>query len=88
MQDAGLYFVYMGLESGTEEGLGTLNKEITVEQNLRAVASSRRSASGIEFGFMLFDPSTHASNRSATISNSSDDHGRRQRGDVLPDAPL
>src|SRR5688500_12031021 len=37
MRDAGLYLVYMGLESGSEQGLETLHKQITVEQNLRAV---------------------------------------------------
>jgi anaerobic magnesium-protoporphyrin IX monomethyl ester cyclase len=37
MRRAGLYMVYMGLESGTEEGLKTLHKQITVEQNIRAV---------------------------------------------------
>jgi len=36
MKAAGLYYVYMGLESGSEDGLETLNKNITVEQNVRA----------------------------------------------------
>ena len=34
MRDAGLYLVYMGLELGTEEGLATLHKQITVEQKI------------------------------------------------------
>ncbi len=58
MRDAGLYIVYMGLESGTEEGLKTLNKEITVEQNLRAVALLKEIGLRFEFGFMLLDPSS------------------------------
>lgn len=58
MRDAGLYIVYMGLESGTEEGLKTLNKEITVEQNLRAVALLKAIGLRFEFGFMLLDPSS------------------------------
>ena len=33
MKAAGLYLVYMGLELGDEQGLKTLNKGITVEQN-------------------------------------------------------
>ncbi len=33
LRDAGLYLVYMGLESGTEGGLEVLHKQITVEQN-------------------------------------------------------
>lgn len=58
MQAAGLYLVYMGLESGDEEGLETLNKGITVEQNLAAVATLKRLGLVFEFGFMLLDPSS------------------------------
>lgn len=58
MRDAGLFMVYMGLESGSEEGLNTLHKQITVEQNLRAVATLKQLEIMFEFGFMLFDPST------------------------------
>jgi hypothetical protein len=48
----------MGLESGTEEGLSTLNKGITVEQNLRAVRILKQLGIMFEFGFMLLDPSS------------------------------
>jgi anaerobic magnesium-protoporphyrin IX monomethyl ester cyclase len=58
MKEAGLYYVYMGLESGSEEGLSTLNKNITVEENRRAVAILKQLGLTYEFGFMLFDPST------------------------------
>jgi radical SAM superfamily enzyme YgiQ (UPF0313 family) len=58
MRDAGLYLVYMGLESGNEEGLKTLHKQITVEQNLRAVEMLKQAGLLFEFGFMLFDPSS------------------------------
>jgi len=58
MRDAGLYLVYMGLESGTEEGLKTLHKQVTVAQNLRAVRILKQLDLRFEFGFMLFDPST------------------------------
>jgi radical SAM superfamily enzyme YgiQ (UPF0313 family) len=58
MREAGLYVVYMGLESGTEEGLKTLHKQITVEQNERAVAILKSLGLRFEFGFMLFDPSS------------------------------
>lgn len=58
MRDAGLYLVYMGLESGSEEGLDTLNKKITVEQNLRAVRTLKEIGLMFEFGFMMFDPSS------------------------------
>jgi len=58
MRDAGLYLVYMGLESGNDEGLKTLHKEITVEQNLRAVETLKQIGLMFEFGFMMFDPSS------------------------------
>jgi len=58
MRDAGLYLVYMGLESGNEEGLRTLHKQITVEQNLRAVSVLKEVGLLFEYGFMLFDPSS------------------------------
>ena len=56
MRDAGLYLVYMGLESGNEEGLKTLHKQVSVEQNLRAVEMLKQVGLLFEFGFMLFDP--------------------------------
>src|SRR5260370_308784 len=58
MRDAGLYLVYMGLESGSEDGLSTLHKQITVEQNLKAVEILKSLGIMFEYGFMLFDPST------------------------------
>jgi anaerobic magnesium-protoporphyrin IX monomethyl ester cyclase len=58
MRDAGLYCIYMGLESGTEEGLKVLNKEITVAQNLAAVAMLKELNIRFDFGFMLLDPSS------------------------------
>jgi radical SAM superfamily enzyme YgiQ (UPF0313 family) len=58
LRDAGLYMVYMGLESGTEEGLITLHKQITVEQNLAAVRTLKEIGLRFEFGFMLLDPSS------------------------------
>lgn len=58
MRDAGLYLVYMGLESGNEEGLKVLHKQISVEQNLRAVELLKQVGLLFEFGFMMFDPSS------------------------------
>ncbi len=58
MRDAGLYLVYMGLESGSEEGLKTLHKQMTVEQNLRAVDTLKSIDLMWEYGFMLLDPSS------------------------------
>ncbi len=58
MRRAGLYLVYMGLESGSEEGLVTLHKQITVAQNLAAVHMLKEIGLRFEFGFMLLDPSS------------------------------
>jgi len=58
MRDAGLYLVYMGLESGSEQGLETLHKQITVEQNIRAVNILKSIGLMFEYGFMLLDPSS------------------------------
>jgi anaerobic magnesium-protoporphyrin IX monomethyl ester cyclase len=58
MKEAGLYLVYMGLESGSEEGLKTLHKQMTVEQNLRAVDTLKSIGLMWEYGFMLLDPSS------------------------------
>jgi radical SAM superfamily enzyme YgiQ (UPF0313 family) len=67
MRDAGLFMVYMGLESGSEEGLTTLHKQITVDENLRAVATLKELGIMFEFGFMLFDPSTTFESVSANL---------------------
>jgi radical SAM superfamily enzyme YgiQ (UPF0313 family) len=56
MREAGLYMVYMGLESGTDEGLRTLHKQMTVEQNLRAVEILNELDILFDFGFMMLDP--------------------------------
>lgn len=58
MRNSGLYLVYMGLKSGNEQGLISLNKRITVEQNIAAVDTLKRLGIRFEFGFMLFEPST------------------------------
>jgi radical SAM superfamily enzyme YgiQ (UPF0313 family) len=58
LRDAGLYLVYMGLESGSDEGLEVLNKKITVETNARAVQVLKDLGILVEYGFMLFDPSS------------------------------
>jgi anaerobic magnesium-protoporphyrin IX monomethyl ester cyclase len=58
MREAGLYMVYMGLESGTEVGLQALHKQMTVAQNLRAVEILKELEILFEYGFMLLDPSS------------------------------
>ena len=58
MRDAGLYLVYMGLESGSDEGLVTLHKQTTVEQNIRAVDALKELGILFDFGFMMLEPSS------------------------------
>lgn len=58
LRDAGLYLVYMGLESGNEDGLEVLNKQISVEQNRAAIETLKQLGISFEYGFMLFDPSS------------------------------
>jgi radical SAM superfamily enzyme YgiQ (UPF0313 family) len=58
LRDAGLFLVYMGLESGTEQGLKVLNKELSVEENLAAVRTLKELDLNVSYGFMLFDPSS------------------------------
>jgi hypothetical protein len=58
MRDAGLTFTYLGIESGHEAGLRVLNKHITVQQNLQAVKILKSLGISLDFGFMLFDPSS------------------------------
>jgi anaerobic magnesium-protoporphyrin IX monomethyl ester cyclase len=58
LKQAGLYLVYMGIESGNSEGLRVLNKGITPQANLRAVDILKKLDLLVEYGFMMFDPST------------------------------
>jgi radical SAM superfamily enzyme YgiQ (UPF0313 family) len=54
----GLMSVYVGVESGSPEGLATLNKRVTVEQNLDALATLKEVGLAYDMGFMLLDPET------------------------------
>jgi radical SAM superfamily enzyme YgiQ (UPF0313 family) len=58
MRDAGLYVVYLGIESGNEAGLRALNKRLTVADSLRAVRVLQDVGLAFTYGFMLFDPSS------------------------------
>lgn len=56
LRDAGLLNVYLGIESGTGEGLELMNKHTTPETNLHAVEVLRKLGLNYDFGFMIFDP--------------------------------
>ncbi len=57
-QARGLLSVYVGVESGSPSGLVTLNKRVTVEQNLAALTTLKSSGLSYDMGFMLLDPET------------------------------
>jgi hypothetical protein len=79
----------MGLESGNEEGLKTLHKQITVDQNLRAVEILKEIGLVFEYGFMLFASIQHLRGRPSEHSFPTSDRWRRlHRGNLLPNAAL
>lgn len=58
MIEHGLTAVYLGVESGSEQGLRTMNKRVSVAQNLAAVNLLKSYDLAMGIGFMLFDPSS------------------------------
>jgi radical SAM superfamily enzyme YgiQ (UPF0313 family) len=58
MLEHGLVAVYLGVESGSPIGLHTMNKYVTVDQNLAAVNLLKQYDLALAIGFMLFDPSS------------------------------
>ncbi|PZQ65217.1 MAG: hypothetical protein DI570_02480 [Phenylobacterium zucineum] len=54
----GLTHVYMGVESGDEDGLANMNKLLRPEAHLRAGVILKRLGLSLDFGFMLMDPSS------------------------------
>jgi len=58
LRDAGMFMVYMGIESGVEAGLAVLHKQMTAQQNLSAVQTLKDLGVTFSYGFMLFDPSS------------------------------
>jgi anaerobic magnesium-protoporphyrin IX monomethyl ester cyclase len=58
LQEVGLFLTYLGIESGNQTSLNTLNKQLTVSDHLQAVDTLNRLGISYEMGFMLFDPSS------------------------------
>ncbi len=52
----GLVFVFLGVESGSPTGLRSMNKRVTVEQNLQAIAILKKLDMPFDMGFMLLEP--------------------------------
>ena len=58
MKKNGLYLVFLGLEDGTDNGLKSLNKQLTASENIKAINTLKKLDIGFDYGFMLFQPST------------------------------
>jgi radical SAM superfamily enzyme YgiQ (UPF0313 family) len=56
LKDCGLGFIGIGIESGNEQGLKTLNKHYAVEDIFRAMDIVQHLGLCFEYGFMMFDP--------------------------------
>jgi len=58
MKRNGLYMVFIGIDDGTDTGLRSLNKNISVEKNLDGINILKNLGIGFDYGFMLFQPLT------------------------------
>ena len=58
MKNAGLFLVYLGIEDGTDDGLGFMDKHMTAETNIKTVDTLKELDIKYDFGFMLFHPSS------------------------------
>lgn len=58
MKAAGLHTVFLGVESGSQRILDTLNKRVTVEHNREAVRTLRALGLRAGLGFIMFTPDT------------------------------
>ena len=65
---AGLERVFMGIESGYQPTLDYYRKDITVEQNLRAIRTLEELGIGVSMGFILFNPRTDPAEIRANLS--------------------
>ena len=67
MVEHGLFAIYLGVESGNEIGLKTLNKQVSVEKNIEAIGIVKAFNLALSIGFMLFDPSSTVSSIAENI---------------------
>jgi radical SAM superfamily enzyme YgiQ (UPF0313 family) len=56
LKDVGLKFLYLGIESGCNEGLETCNKHYKAEDIYQPLDKLRKIGIDYEYGFMIFDP--------------------------------
>ena len=67
MVEHGLFAIYLGVESGNEIGLKTLNKQVSVQKNIEAIGIVKAFNLALSIGFMLFDPSSTVSSIAENI---------------------
>jgi anaerobic magnesium-protoporphyrin IX monomethyl ester cyclase len=58
LKNNGLFLVFLGIEDGTDSGLSSLNKNMTIEQSLEGIRILKKLKIGFDFGFLLFQPAT------------------------------
>jgi anaerobic magnesium-protoporphyrin IX monomethyl ester cyclase len=56
LKEVGLGCIYMGIESGSAQGLMTANKHYTVEEVSHSIEILQNLDLNFEYGFMIFDP--------------------------------
>jgi radical SAM superfamily enzyme YgiQ (UPF0313 family) len=66
--DMGVVRAYVGIESGSDHGLRTLNKRTTVLQNRRALEILHRVGMLADFGLIIFDPDSTVEDIRANLS--------------------
>jgi anaerobic magnesium-protoporphyrin IX monomethyl ester cyclase len=59
LKEAGLDFLYLGIESGNDQGLKTFNKQYKVEDIYRSIAILNKLKINFNYGFMMFDPDSN-----------------------------
>ena len=58
LKEAGLYRVYVGVESGSQKILNKMNKQTTVQENIDAIAVLNEVGVDCTYGFIMFTPWT------------------------------
>lgn len=58
MKNHGLFLVFLGIDDGTDSGLASINKHMTVERSLNGINNLKKLDIDFDYGFMLFQPSS------------------------------
>ncbi|MCE8424089.1 MAG: radical SAM protein [Candidatus Methanoperedens sp.] len=58
LKEVGLAFIYLGIESGSNQGLITFNKHYEVDEVYRTLEILEMTKMNFEYGFMLLNPDT------------------------------